>query len=80
MKKKQLKELHQKSVKELDQLGEKIQKELVQLRIDWGAGKLKNVNQITQKNRDLARVKTIMREKELASTGKKVTQEKTVGS
>lgn len=65
MKKKQLVELHTKSIKELKDLAKKIQEELVQLQTDLGAGKLKNVNQIKFKRHDLARIKTIIKEKEL---------------
>jgi len=65
MKKKDIQELHHKSVKELGELLKKTQKELAQLRTDLGAGKLKDVNQVKKKRHDLARVKTILREKEL---------------
>ena len=71
MKKKQLDELHAKSVKELKESVKKIQGELVQLRTELGAGKLKNVHQIKLKRRDLARIKTILREKELLKPDKK---------
>lgn len=66
MKKKQIVELHSKSKKELQELMKKTQQELMKLRTDLGAGKLKNVHQIKAKRHDLARVKTIIREKELA--------------
>lgn len=65
MKKKQLEELHGKTIKELKDLAKKTQEELVKLRTDLGAGKLKNVNQIKFKRHDLARIKTIIKEKEL---------------
>jgi len=65
MKRKDIQELHGRSIKELKELMKKTQGELVQLRTDLGAGKLKNVHQIKMKRRDLARIKTIIREKEL---------------
>lgn len=65
MKRKDIQELHNKSIKELRDLMKKIQKELIRLRTDLGAGKLKNINQIKAKRHSLARVKTIIREMEL---------------
>lgn len=65
MKRKDIQELHSKTIKELKESAKKLQKELVQLQTDLGAGKLKNVHQIKTKRRDLAKVKTIIREKEL---------------
>ncbi|MFC1727534.1 50S ribosomal protein L29 [Patescibacteria group bacterium] len=65
MKLKQIKALHSKSVKELMELLKKTEKELVSLKMDLGIGKLKNVRQVREKKRDLARVKTILRKKEL---------------
>lgn len=65
MKRKDIQELHNKSTKELRDLMKKIQEDLVQLRTDAGAGKLKDTNQIKAKRHDLARVKTIIREMEL---------------
>lgn len=67
MKKKDIQELHNKSKKELEELMKKVQTELVRLRTDFGAGKLKNVNQIKLKRRDLARIKTVMKELELVT-------------
>jgi large subunit ribosomal protein L29 len=60
MKKKALAAWHQKSIPELEGLMVKIEKELVRLRIDQGAGKLKDVHQLARKKRDLARLKTIL--------------------
>lgn len=62
-----MQELHTKTIKELRDLVKKTQEELVKLRTDSGAGKLKNVHQIAMKRHDLARIKTIVREKELAT-------------
>lgn len=70
MKKKDVQELRNKSIKELRELMRKIQEELVKLRTELGAGKLKNVHQVKLKRRDLARIKTILREKELGGQKK----------
>ena len=65
MKKKELKELHQKSQQDLQSLMKKAQEELVKLKMDRKAGRLKNVRLPENKRRDLARIKTILKEKEL---------------
>lgn len=65
MKRKDIQELHNKSTQELKESMKKTQEELVKLRTDLGAGKLKDVHQIKKKRRDLARIKTIIRKKEL---------------
>jgi ribosomal protein L29 len=65
MKKKALAELHTKEEKELTKMIIDVQAELVKLQTDLGAGKLKDVQQVNKKKRDLARLKTIIQEKEL---------------
>jgi large subunit ribosomal protein L29 len=65
MKKKQLAELHTKGREELKKSLEELQTELTKLKTDLGAGKLKDVQQVKKKKRDLARIKTMIREKEL---------------
>ena len=65
MKKKELKELHQKSQQELQNLMKKAQEELVKLKMDRKAGRLKNVRLPENKRHDLARIKTILEEKDL---------------
>ncbi len=65
MKKKELKELRTKTVEELRKLIKKTQEELVGLKIEKKAGKLKDVHQPKKKSDDLARLKTILKEKEL---------------
>ena len=72
MKKKEKDQLHTKTVKELEKLAKKFEKELVGLRIDFGAGKLKNVSSLKAKAKDLARVKTILKEKQLKTAKVKV--------
>ncbi len=65
MKKKELKELHQKSQQDLQILIKKAQEELVKLKMDRKAGRLKNVRLPENKRHDLARIKTILKEKDL---------------
>jgi len=65
MKKKELQELRTKTKKELAELIRKIEEELVRLRIEKEAGKLKDIHLVTKKGNDLARLKTILRQKEL---------------
>ena len=65
MKRKEIKEYHQKSKEELEQQAKKIAEELVKLRMEKQVGKLKNVRLLKQKKNQLAIIKTILREKEL---------------
>jgi len=65
MKKSKVKELQTKSPTELNELIKKTQEEQVKLKMDLGVGRLKNVHLLAQKRRDLARMKTILREMEL---------------
>ena len=46
-------------------LGE-AQEELFNLRFQWSSGQMKDNNRLTQVKRDVARLKTILRERELA--------------
>jgi len=66
MKRKEIKENHQKSQEELKQQAKKIAEELVKLRMEKQVGKLKNVRLLKQKKNQLAVIKTILREKDLA--------------
>lgn len=63
MKKKEVSQLHTKSSQELKNLIEKMEEELVKMKVDLESGKLKDVRAVLKKRRDLARVKTILREK-----------------
>jgi len=65
MKKKELQELKTKTKKELEQLIRQVQKDLVKLKMEKEAGKLKDVHLVTKKSNDLARLKTILKEMEL---------------
>jgi len=65
VKKKELNELHTKPTAELKQLIKKARLELIRLRMEQKAGKLKNFHLVKQKRHDLARLKTILKELEL---------------
>jgi len=66
MKRKEKQEFHQKNPEELKQEIKKINEELVKLKMEKQVGKLKNVRLLKQKKNQLAILKTILREKELA--------------
>jgi ribosomal protein L29 len=48
-------------------LANKVLEELARLRADYGSGKLKNVHQIKTKRHDLARIKTVVRARQLTA-------------
>ena len=66
MKQDQIKALHAKTKRELRELIKKTQEELARLKVELGAGKVKDTQAVNKKRHDLARLKTILREKELA--------------
>jgi len=65
MKKKEMNELKNKDLKALKELAKKVDQEIFKLKMDKRTAKLKNVSSLGQKRRDLAKIKTIIREKEL---------------
>ena len=65
MKRKEINQLHTKSSLELKTLIKKMEEELVRMKVDLESGKLKDVRAVLKKRRDLARVKTVLRKKEL---------------
>lgn len=65
MKRKQIQELHQKETGELRKLLSQAQDELVKLRMDLEAKKIKDVHVLAKKRDEIARIKTILKEKEL---------------
>ncbi len=71
MKAKEIKQLHAKTVKELRVMLQKVQEELVKLRMGQATRKLKNFHQLMRKRHDIARIKTILREKELLESSEK---------
>lgn len=65
MKRKDIPQLRTKTIRELKELIRKAQEELLKLKINARAGKLKNVRLLSQKRHDLARLETVIKEKEL---------------
>jgi ribosomal protein L29 len=65
MKSKQIKELKQKNKEELILQVHKLAEELVKLKMEKQAGRLKNTQLIKKKKHDLAVVKTTLTEKEM---------------
>lgn len=60
-----LSELRGRSREELLQELDGFKKELLNLRIQWQAGELKNSAQYRKTRKEIARIKTLLREKEL---------------
>ena len=65
MKKKEKKDLFSKSYNELKVVSEKNRDEIAKMGIEMLSGKIKNVSLIREKKRDLARILTVLRRKEL---------------
>lgn len=66
MKKKEISELRLKEVAELKKLADKKANEIAMARLEIKAAKKKNVKSAWILRRDLAQIKTLIREKELA--------------
>ena len=66
MKKKELTELKSKSIEELNTLLKDKKSELFNLRFQLATGQLQNTAAIRECKKDIARVKTIIRQRELA--------------
>ena len=65
MNKDKLKKLREETIKDLKKDIEKTRKELFNLRMDKAIGKLKNLRSIFIKRKEIAVLKTIVKEKEL---------------
>jgi len=63
MKKKNLEELKNKSVKQLEDIVSGMEKEIITGRIEREQSKIKNVHALNRKRRDIAQVKTILQAK-----------------
>ncbi len=59
-------DVKEKTIGELTKLAVQLESEVFQLRFKHGTGQLKQTADIKKKRRDLARVKTTLRQKELA--------------
>jgi large subunit ribosomal protein L29 len=62
-----IKEIRALDVKELEHKLDESYKELFNLRFQWEAGQLVDNNRLTTVRRDIARLKTILREREIAA-------------
>lgn len=62
----QVYEIRQLSTVEIQQRLEDAREELFNLRFQWSSGQLRDNNRLTQVKRDIARMLTILRERELA--------------
>jgi large subunit ribosomal protein L29 len=58
-------EVRQLSTEEIQQRLDDTREELFNLRFQWGSGQLRDNNRLTQVERDIARMLTILREREL---------------
>ncbi len=65
MKSKQLKELKEKSINELEELLKTHQAELIKVKTELATKKLKNTCSPRKKRKDIAQIKTLIREKQL---------------
>ncbi|UCC64079.1 MAG: 50S ribosomal protein L29 [Anaerolineae bacterium] len=63
----QVYEIRQLSSEEIQQRLDDAREELFNLRVQWASGQLRDNNRLTQVQRDIARMLTILRELELAS-------------
>ena len=63
----QIKEIRALNSKEIEHKVDESYKELFNLRFQWEAGQLSDHNRITSVRRDVARLKTILREREIAA-------------
>lgn len=64
MKSKQLFSIRNKEVVELDKQVEDLQKDILDLKLEFSLGKLKNTREMKFKRRDIAQIKTIKLEME----------------
>ena len=71
MKREEIKELHQKTIAQLLQQLEKLQKQLAKAKLELAADKLENTSLVKHLGYDIARIKTIITEKRMAQANKK---------
>jgi len=62
-------EVRDKTVHELNTMVTELEEEIFRLRFRMGAGQLKQTGNIRKARRDLARAKTVLRERELSAKG-----------
>jgi large subunit ribosomal protein L29 len=63
----QIKEIRALNTKELEHKIDESYKELFNLRFQWNAGQLVDHNRLTVVRRDIARLKTVLHEREIAA-------------
>jgi len=63
-------EIREKTQNELNKLAGELEHDVFQLRFRMGSGQLKSTSDIKKKRKDLARVKTVLRQKNLESAKK----------
>ncbi len=76
MKQQEIKELHQKSRKELQSILEEIRTDLAKAKLNMSVGQLEDVNLPDKLSDDIARIKTIMRKKQLLAEAKQLVKQK----
>jgi len=59
------KELREKTTKELHQLLKELREKIVKLRFDMASGKVKNIRELRFIKKDITRILTILKEREL---------------
>ena len=64
MKRREIQKLHQLSLKELKEMLFQVEKELIDLKMTSGREKAKDIRAMAKKRDDLARIKTILKEKQ----------------
>lgn len=64
MKRREIQKLHQLSLKELKEMLSQVEKELIDLKMGSGREKAKDIRAMAKKRDDLARIKTILKEKQ----------------
>lgn len=70
MRKKEVKELQNKTIEELQKKAEDLKNDIGQLQIDKGLGKVKNVNEAREKKKDVARIYTTITQKTKEASNK----------
>ncbi|MFC1653581.1 50S ribosomal protein L29 [Patescibacteria group bacterium] len=76
MKRQEIAKLHNSTVKELSQKIEELQKELVIVRMEIKLGKQKNLKKGSSIRKDIARIKTIISQKNLSKNQEKESSSK----
>jgi ribosomal protein L29 len=64
MKRREIQKLHQLSLKELKEMLSQVEKGLIDLKMGSGREKAKDIRAMAKKRDDLARIKTILKEKQ----------------